>query len=127
VTWTAGAFAAALVDAGDTKAARQVLDEVSSVGNLEGPAWRDWLLGAESVILLAEGDRGAALRRVDQLLRSVREQGSTKEIAAQVWWVGRVFGAEAAGGEQEVAGARELLESLHWQQALREPDLVRRR
>ncbi|HJR97423.1 MAG TPA: hypothetical protein VJ979_05910, partial [Actinomycetota bacterium] len=44
--------------------------------------------------------------------------------AAQVWWAGRLFGPEAAGGEQALEEARDLLESRHWRQALHEPDLA---
>ncbi len=126
VTWSAGALAAALVDAGDPKAARQVVEEAADVASLDGPAWRDWLLGAESRILLAEGDLEGARERAVELLAGVREHGFAKEVAARVWWVGRLFGADAVGGERELERARTTLESLHWDQALREPDLVQR-
>jgi hypothetical protein len=44
--------------------------------------------------------------------------------AAQVWWAGRLFGADAAGGDEALETARDLLERHHWRQALREPDLA---
>jgi hypothetical protein len=37
--------------------------------------------------------------------------------------VARLFGDEHAGGPGEVARARETLESHHWIQALREPEM----
>jgi hypothetical protein len=43
-----------------------------------------------------------------------------------VWFVGRVFGAEQVGGEEELERARKVLASLHAEQSLRRPDLVRR-
>jgi hypothetical protein len=57
----------------------------------------------------------------------VRERGREKEIAARVWLVGRVFGAELVGGDEEVERARKVLESFHAEQMLRAPDLVPRR
>jgi hypothetical protein len=44
-----------------------------------------------------------------------------------VWWISEVFGADAAGGPDEVERARELLERLHMLQGFREPELVSRR
>jgi len=126
VTWSAESLAVALVDAGDPKAARRVVEEVADIASSEGPAWRDRLLGAESAILLAEGDREAARERAVELLARARERGVPKEVAARVWWVGRLFGPDAVGGEQELARARTMLEALHWEQALREPELVQR-
>jgi class 3 adenylate cyclase/tetratricopeptide (TPR) repeat protein len=126
VTWTASALAKALVDAGDLGAARQVLEEAGAVANPEGPGAYDWLLDAETEILLAEGDTEAALGRALELLKFERERSQDKDVAGQVWWIARVFGPEAAGGEEEVARARAFLERNHAEQPLREPDLVRR-
>ena len=126
VTWTASALAKALVEAGDPGAARQVLDEAAGIASADGPASPDWLLDADIQILLAEGDRETALARARTLLEHERERGRAKDLAARVWWVGRALGPEAAGGEEEMARARGVLERLHAEQALREPDLVRR-
>ena len=126
VTWTAGYLAQALVRSGDTAGARQVLEEASAVAGSGGPASLGWLLDAEAELLLAEGDPEAALERATDLLADLRERGRAKDVAAQVWWIARVFGDEAAGGSTEVQGARTLLGSLHAEQSLREPDLVRR-
>jgi class 3 adenylate cyclase/tetratricopeptide (TPR) repeat protein len=126
VTWTASAFAKVLVDLGDLGAARQTLDETRAIANPEGPGSVDWILDAEAEIMLAEGDPEGALERALELLAFERERSREKDVAVQVWWIARVFGAEAAGGEDEVARARRLLERTHSEQALREPDLVRR-
>jgi class 3 adenylate cyclase/tetratricopeptide (TPR) repeat protein len=121
VTWTASALALALVATGDVKGARGLLREAASVANPEGPATMEWLREAEFWVLLAEGDRDAALERATELARKARDQGHPKDTAAWIWRVGRVFGPEAAGGEEEVSAARGLLESVHLLQALREP------
>ena len=124
ITWTASSLAKALVGESDLGAAWQVLEEASGTANREGPGSFDWLLDAEAEILLAEGDRETALERSLELLDYERARSQAKDVAAQVWWIARVFGAEAAGGAQEVERARQMLEELHAQQALHAPDLV---
>ncbi len=126
VTWTASALAKALVDSGDFGAARQVLDETSTVASAEGPGSFDWLLDAEAELLLAEGEPDVALERALALLAYERERSQDKDVAAQVWWIARVFGEEAAGGAREVERARTLLQAMHAGQALHEPELVPR-
>ncbi len=126
VTWTAASLARALVASGEVAAARQVLAETAAVANPEGPASAEWLLDAEPDVLLADGDPGAALEISQRLLRSSRERGSEKDAARATWWIARVFGPEAVGGDQEVDRARKILEATHFEQALREPDLVPR-
>jgi class 3 adenylate cyclase/tetratricopeptide (TPR) repeat protein len=124
ITWTAAALAKALAAAGETDAARRVLAEVSHVARPEGPGSVDWLLDAEAEVLLAEGQRWEALERALEVLRAQRERGNPKDLAAQVWWVARVFGPETVGGAEEAAEARALLQELHAEQLLREPDLA---
>lgn len=125
ITWTAGSLAKVLAETGELGKARQVLEETAPLSTVDGrPATGDWLLAAEAEILLAEGDRDGALGKALEVLRIARDQGWPKEVAAQTWWIARVFGEEAAGGAEEVAGARKLLQQLHAEQALREPDLV---
>jgi tetratricopeptide (TPR) repeat protein len=126
VTWTASALAKTLVASGDTGAARQVLDETSAIANADGPGSLDWLLDAETEILLAEGEPDVALERALALLAHEREHAQPKDVAAQVWWIAQVFGIPEAGGDEEVERARALLESLHAEQLLREPDLAPR-
>jgi tetratricopeptide (TPR) repeat protein len=125
VTWTASALAQASVDAGDLKTARGALGEAAAAGS-EVPTSLAWLAAAEVVLLLAEGERDAARERAMDLLRLYEEQGRAKDLAQRRWWNGRVFRPEAAGGVEEMDRARQLLEDLHWEQALREPDLVKR-
>ena len=124
VTWTANQLAIALVRTGELQAAREVLEETSSIVGSGGPVSVDWLLEAEVEILLAEGDRDGALEKALELLRLERVQGSAKDVAARIWWMGRVFGPDAVGGTEEMERARSLLESTHWEAALMAPDLV---
>ena len=73
---------------------------------------------------MAEGERDAALERALSILRYERGEGSSKDVAARVWWISQVFGVEAAGGEEEVERARELLERTQMLQPFREAELV---
>jgi class 3 adenylate cyclase/tetratricopeptide (TPR) repeat protein len=124
VTWTANQLSIALVRTGELQAAREVLEETSSIVGSGGPGSVDWLLEAEVEILLAEGDRDGALEKALQLLRLERGQGSAKDVAARIWWIGRVFGPDAVGGAEEMERARSLLEETHWEAAVMAPDLV---
>jgi class 3 adenylate cyclase/tetratricopeptide (TPR) repeat protein len=124
VTWTANQLAIALVRTGELQAAREVLEETSSIVGSGGPGSVDWLLEAEVEILLAEGDRDGALEKALDLLQLERGQGSAKDVAARIWWIGRVFGPDAVGGAEEMERARSLLEETHWEAAVMAPDLV---
>jgi tetratricopeptide (TPR) repeat protein len=124
ITWTASSLAKALADAGETGAARDVIAETAPLASAEGPAPATWLLDAEAEILLAEGDREAALERALELLHAERDVGTPKDEATRVVWVAGLFGEEAAGGSEDVARARELLERLHALQAFREPAII---
>jgi class 3 adenylate cyclase/tetratricopeptide (TPR) repeat protein len=124
ITWTASALARALVNAGDPGAARRVLEETASIASEQTAASEDWLDYADVEIMLAEGEREAALERALSILRYERGEGSRKDVAARVWWISQVFGDEAAGGEEEVGRARELLERTQMLQAFREAELV---
>jgi tetratricopeptide (TPR) repeat protein len=121
--WTAGTLVQALVAAGDTKAARQILEDAEGWSTWDdgGP---DQLQVAEVRLLLAEGDREASLELARTLLEAYRAQRRPKDVAGFTWWVGAVFGADEAGGAAEVQRAKELLEATHWIQALHEPELV---
>jgi hypothetical protein len=39
-----------------------------------------------------------------------------------VWWIGRLLGAEVAGGDAAMDEARVTLEAAHWLASIREPD-----
>src|SRR4029453_11056137 len=97
ITWTASALARAFVNAGDPGSARRVLDEGDSVANVHTAAGEDWIDYADVEILLAEGERDAALERALSILRYERDEGSAKDIAARVWWISQGFGVEAGG------------------------------
>jgi tetratricopeptide (TPR) repeat protein len=125
LTWTASSLAKAFVDAGELDSARRVLEETAAVASPDGPGPGEWLLDAETVLLLAEGDEEGARGRALELLHLVQARGWPKEVAAQVLWIGRLFGADAAGGEEELARGRKVVEETHWEQALRAPSPVR--
>ena len=127
ITWTASALARALVNAGDTGAARRVLDETDSVASVHTAADEDWLDYADVEILLAEGEREAALEGASRSCATSATRVRTKDVATRVWWISEVFGVDAAGGAEEVERARELLERTQMLQAFREPELVTRR
>ena len=78
ITWTASALARAFVSAGDPGAARRVLEETASVASEETAATEDWLDYADVEILLAEGERDAALERALSILRYERGEGSSE-------------------------------------------------
>jgi len=124
VTWTASQLAIALVRTGELQAAREVLEETSAIVGSSGLGSVDWLLEGEVEILLAEGDRDGALEKALELLRLERAEEPAKNVAARIWWIGRVFGPDAVGGEEEMERARGLLGETHWEAALIAPDLV---
>jgi class 3 adenylate cyclase/tetratricopeptide (TPR) repeat protein len=124
VNWTSGSLAKALTDAGELGKARRVLAEASGLASADGRP--EWFLDAETEILLAEGDTEGAREKALELLRIERERGIAKDVAAQVWWVGSVFGPDDVGGQNELDRAREVLEEAHFGAALRRPDLVGR-
>jgi class 3 adenylate cyclase/tetratricopeptide (TPR) repeat protein len=125
VTWTASELARTLAAQGDAGGARGVLaDPLSRIAEGE-PAGATALALAEAVTALAEGDRpGARTRSVGALSAESTPPVVPNPHAAAVWWVGALFGPEAAGGQRAVEEARELLERNGWRQALLEPELV---
>ena len=108
---------------GDTGAARLVLgDPVARTAEGE-PGSATALLVAEAIVALVEGDIETALAKS---LASIDAEGGPRGApnarAAQVWWTGSRFGAEAVGGAATLVAARERLERNGWRQALIEPD-----
>lgn len=127
LTWTARSLAVALVMAEDLPGARALIEETATVAQPEGPGASEWLTDAEIVLLLAGGDEAGARDRAMELLAIERDRGREKEIAGRVWLVGRVFGPDLVGGQDELERAHKVLASLHAEEILREPDLIRRR
>ena len=60
----------------------------------------------------------------DEVLQLYRESGSPVDTAGMVWWMGRLFGPESVGGQEALEEARRTLEAAHWDQAVRDPDLL---
>jgi len=124
IDWTAGQLVRVYLAMGDRGAAQRVLDDPTVWLEAAEPARQDSLLLAQALVAQADGDRDRALERSLELLQRAREMGWRNQIAAYVWWVGKLFGSDAAGGERTVREARETLEAAHWMHALNEPDLV---
>jgi class 3 adenylate cyclase/tetratricopeptide (TPR) repeat protein len=127
ITWTASELARTLAAQGDAGGARGVLaDPLARIAEGE-PSGAMAIAFAEAVTALAEGDRpGARTRSVEALAAASMPPVVPNPHAAAVWWVGSLFGPEAAGGQRAVEEARELLERNGWRQALLEPDLAPR-
>ena len=124
IRWTANSLAKALADGGETGGAKRVLAETAGLATEDGSADVEWLLDAEIEVLLAEGDREGALAKAKALLRLEQDRGVPKVVAEVAWLIGRLFGEDLAGGPDEVERARALLEEVHFEQALRRPELV---
>jgi class 3 adenylate cyclase/tetratricopeptide (TPR) repeat protein len=124
ISWTAAELARVLLARGDTSAARQVLEDRSSRLGLADPGSISSVLTSESLVALEEGDPEGALAKAKEALADEQRQGWPNPVARQIWWVATVFGPEQAGGEYAVREARELLESHHWIQALKDPELL---
>jgi len=126
VTWTVAELARTLAVRGDHVAARGVVDDPVARAAEGEPGSASALLVAESVIALAEGDEPTARSKVEGALSTERgPRGTPNTLAAGIWWAGSLFGAASAGGEEEMARAKERLERNGWRQALAEPELVR--
>jgi hypothetical protein len=125
VTWTAAELARILAMQGDTAGARVVLvDPVARLAEGE-PGSVTALLAAESVLALAEGDRETARNKAQAAIEAESgPHGVPNGLAGQRWWAGRLFGPDAAGGQDLVDQARTTLETHHCHQALREPELA---
>jgi hypothetical protein len=83
------------------------------------------MLTAEAAVAWAEGDADTALEKSRASIES--EDDGFREanvVAGQIWWTGRIFGEDAAGGPAVVRAARDRLEAHHWNQALAEPEML---
>jgi tetratricopeptide (TPR) repeat protein len=125
VTWTAAELARTLAAQGDVSGARGVLTDPLARTAEGDPGGAGALLMAEAVASLAEGDVDGARRKSEAALKAEAEPPVLPNPqAAAMWWVGSLFGADAAGGAAAMAEARERLVRNNWRQALREPEIV---
>jgi len=124
IRWTARELVRVYLAQGMRESMQRILDDPTAwveVGDIESSWSRAF---AEMVSALHDGDRDRALESALEILRLAREEGWPNALAADVWWVGKVFGPEIVGGEEVLEQARQRLEAAHWYQALREPELV---
>jgi tetratricopeptide (TPR) repeat protein len=124
VAWTAMELVTILLAKGDRPEAERVMADPAVWPDNAEPGSRESLLQAEALVALADGDWDRARARALEILDIVRALGWPNAVAARVWWVGRIFGPDVAGGEQALEEARKRLESAHWIQNLQEPDLI---
>jgi class 3 adenylate cyclase/tetratricopeptide (TPR) repeat protein len=124
IRWTARELVRVFLAQGKREAAQRIIDDPSVWVEIGEPGSHWSRSFAETVMALYDGDRDRALEHALELLGLGRKEGSPNPLASDVWWVGKVFGAEVVGGEAVLEQARERLEAAHWYQALREPELV---
>jgi class 3 adenylate cyclase/tetratricopeptide (TPR) repeat protein len=125
VAWTTSELATVLVMRGEVEAARRVLDDSPMPASLDQPGDRTAILWARSLLALAEGNPEEARRLGAEILELDRARGRPDDLAITTWWLGRLFGPEAAGGVDAVEEARRFLEGAGWVRFLKEPDQVR--
>ena len=124
MAWIVSELFELMLDRGDREEARRLV--VESAANLPAnePGSRSIPLRLEALLALEDGDGQRALERSLQVLELERTRPNSNVVAAQVWFVGRVFGPEAVGGPGPVEEARQRLEAVHWLQSLEYPDRV---
>ena len=123
VAWTAAELAAVLLLQDRADEARAVLgDPALPRDAVEGDS-EVALLETAALLALGAGEEEEARRLAMEALSTIREGDLPNWTAAHVWWVGSLFGADLVGGPGVLEDARRHLESVHWQQALREPEV----
>jgi tetratricopeptide (TPR) repeat protein len=125
IAWNAAELAITLALRGKLEEARAVVDDPALPESEGGPGDRPALLWARSLLRLAEGEVDMARELALEALAINRDGGQERGVAVSVWWIASLFGAEAAGGDEEVARARKILEEAEWVRAFHEVDLVR--
>lgn len=124
IRWTARELVRVYLAQGMRESAQRILDDPSAWVEIADSESHWSRAFAETILALHDGDRDRALEAAAGMLRVSREEGWPNAVAADVWWVGNVLGPEIVGGEQALEEARHRLETAHWYQALREPELV---
>jgi tetratricopeptide (TPR) repeat protein len=125
IAWNASELAITLALRGRLEDARALVDDPTLPDTEDGPGDRTALLWARSLIGFAEGHTDVARELALEALAMNRSQGQERAAAISVWWIASLFGAEAAGGDEEVARARKILEEAEWVRAFHEAELVR--
>ena len=125
IAWNAAELAITLALRGRLEEARAIVDDPTLPETEAGPGDRTALLWARSLIGFAEGQVDAARELALEAMAMNRSQGQERAVAISVWWIASLFGAEAAGGDEEVARARKILEEAEWVRAFHEAELVR--
>jgi class 3 adenylate cyclase/tetratricopeptide (TPR) repeat protein len=126
VAWSTSELATVLLMRGEVAEAREVLDVSVPTTPADQLGDRTAVLWARSLLALAEGNDDEARRLGAEILELDRARARPDEMAITTWWLARLFGPEAAGGEEAVEEARRFLEGTGWVRFLKEPDQVRR-
>jgi hypothetical protein len=125
VTWTAAELARARALRGDAAGAREALTDPAARLAEGEPGSETALQISEMTLALVERDREGARRHGEAAIEAEKgPRGVPNALAAQIWLVGAVFGAEAAGGPSAVQEAGERLRRNGWLSALREAELA---
>jgi class 3 adenylate cyclase/tetratricopeptide (TPR) repeat protein len=124
VAWTAAELSRILLARGDLDAAEGVIGD-PSVRVVLVDSEETVLVTADALLAMARGDGDRAVELATKAVEAERASGWPNPQAARVWWAGTLFGADVAGGPQAMDDARATLESAHWIQSLREPELLR--
>lgn len=125
IAWNASELAITLALRGRLDDARAIVDDPTLPEVEGGPGDRTALMWARSLIGFAEGQIDSARELAMEALAMNRSQGQERAAAISVWWIACLFGAEATGGDEEVARARKILEEAEWVRAFHEAELVR--
>jgi tetratricopeptide (TPR) repeat protein len=108
---------------GDPVGANQTLEDPAARIGRNEPGADAALARAESVVAWVAGDRDVARSRsLAAIEASPPVQRNYR--AADVWWTGRLFGADAVGGPDPLEEARATLEAHAWRQSLAEPETL---
>jgi tetratricopeptide (TPR) repeat protein len=124
IAWTVTMYALSIFAQGDLDRAKRVLHEYAEELSSDEVGTKAYLRRAQTMIALADGDRDRALGHALMALDEERAAGWPNPTAAATWWVGRLFGAEHVGGDEELERARARLEAVHWISSIKEPELV---
>ncbi|MGH2674237.1 MAG: ATP-binding protein [Actinomycetota bacterium] len=125
IMWTAAELAIVLALRGRLEEARTVVDDPKLPDPGTGPGDRTALIWARSLIGFASGQLEAARELALEALDVDRKLGHERAAAISVWWILCLFGPEAAGGDEEVARARKVLQEAEWVRAFYEAEQVR--